>query len=440
MTPEELKALQDSIAEKMKAAVSKEDLEAVKTEVLKMNASIEKMGTFATDEAVKAAVKDIEEKLKAQWEEVVKMNQKPVDVQPANFREAIKAAIISSGAVESYNDEFGQTRYKFKDSGNQKFEFAVKAAVDMNTVNAVRPGGSPGVSIGALTDYGMQAQKLPNTLDQHFIGAGFATQNTTEKYFGVLIESTETDGSGVKAETAVAGDSSYLWETKEFKVFDFAVKFRVHQNTLDDMENVLSRIEELGYDRLMSKIDGFVLGASGDNSATPAGLLTSGYFTAYNTALRAGEVQAANIVNVIKNAALQATLSDEYVDTVVLNPEEAAEIEDLKDGENNTINLAGVRLDATGRLAYIYGLRVHITKKMTANTAVLLNSSESLQFGIRKGMGVRMGYDKTEDFSKGIVTTQLETRLAIGLGKPKSIIYISSISAAATALAPVVTP
>jgi hypothetical protein len=49
-------------------------------------------------------------------------------------------------------------------------------------------------------------------------------------------------------------------------------------------------------------------------------------------------------------------------------------------------------------------------------------------------MGVRMGYDQTTDFSKKIVTIQIEARLAIGLGHAETIIYCSDIVAAATAL------
>ena len=67
---------------------------------------------------------------------------------------------------------------------------------------------------------------------------------------------------------------------------------------------------------------------------------------------------------------------------------------------------------------------------MTANTCIVCNR-ESVQFGVRQGFGVRMGYDQTTDFSKNIVTIQLEGRMAIGLGKAASIIYISDIASAA---------
>ena len=60
--------------------------------------------------------------------------------------------------------------------------------------------------------------------------------------------------------------------------------------------------------------------------------------------------------------------------------------------------------------------------------------SESLQFGDRQLTKLRMGYDQTTDFSKNIVTLQLDARAAIGIGNPASIIYCSDVDAAITAL------
>lgn len=400
-----------------------------------MNAKIKELqdGIVSTEDLQKA-IKDFNDKLVKQWEDVQKLTTKSEkSAVKKSFREAVAETIRNSENVEKYLDGAGNERYRIKGLTSPKSEIEFKVAVDMNTASAVRPGASPGVSIGALTDYGMPVQAIPVTMDTHFIGA-FASQSTTEKYFGVIVEGTETDGADVKAETAAAGDSSYLFSSKEFKVFDFAVKFRVHQNTLDDMDNVLNRIQTIGVDRLLSKIDYYVLGSAGDNSATPYGLLNAGYFTAYDTTLRQGEVVTANIVNVIKNAVLQARKLNRAVDTVILNSSDAAEIEDLKDANSNTVALAGIRLDATGKLAYMYGLRVLINDKMTTNKFVVCNYAESIQFGIREDMGVRMGYDQTTDFSKKIVTIQLECRLAIGIGHAETIIYCSDIAAAATAL------
>ena len=428
---EQIKALQAAFEEKLKQAATKEEIAAVSKDMADKLASI-KVGV--TEEQLKAAQDDFNEKLKAQWAEVEKQLKGKDEVKQPTVVEAIKQALIDGGFTEQVQEGDQMiTRVKWDNGDKSNIAFKVKLAFDMNTANALS-----GVSTGYLTNYGMQPQQLPLSLNVHFMDAfGGQTLGVKEKYFGVVIEGTETDGADKKAETAVAGDSSYLWLTKEYKVFDFAVKFRVHQNTLDDIENVASRIATIGMDRLKSKIDYYALGSAGDNSATPYGMLNAGYFTAYDTTLRAGEVKSANIVNVIKNAVLQAQIADRMVDTVILNGADIAEIEDLKDANDNSVRLAGIVVDATGKLAYIYGLRVIRNNKMTANTAIVCNY-ESLQFGMRKGFGVRMGYDQTTDFSKNIVTIQVESRLAIGLGAAESIIYISDIASAASDLTVVV--
>ena len=418
--------------DKIKGAVTKEDIEKLKSEFA---TQVNALKNVPTNDELKTAVDDLNTKLQAQWEEVVKLNNnKPANERPKSLGESLKEAIIASGAVEKYTDATGAERYKFKNFDSKKATFEIKAAIDMNTALAVRPGATPGVSQGYLTDWGMIPQEFALTTNQHLLTAGFPVEGTTEKYYGVIIETDEVDGANVKVETGAAGDSSWMWDTDDFKVFDFAVKFRIHQNTLDDIDNVMNRAQSIGIDRLLSKIDYFALGSAGDNSATPYGILNAGKFTAYDTTLRAHEVQGANIVNVIKNGVLQANKANQVVNTILLNSSDIAEIEDLKDLNNNTVNLAGVRLDATGKLAYVYGLRVIRNDNLTANSFILLDINESFQFGKRKELAFKMGYDKDSDFSKGIVTGQLETRLAIGLGNPARIIYCSDIAAAQTEL------
>jgi len=380
-------------------------------------------------EKLKEMKADYEEKLKAQWEAVELKLKSEATEKPMTLRDSFKAAIMASDKVEEYTDQDGNKRFRIKGADDKQFDFQIKA-VDMNTANAVRPGSTPGVNIGYLTDYGMQNQELANSMNQHFLTAGFSAESIADKYYGVLVETTETNGAGIKGETASAGDSSYLWKTIEYKVFDFSVKFRVHQNTLDDIENVLNRVTTIGVDRLLTVIDASTLGAAGDNTATPYGLLTATFFTAYDTTLRVGEVDYANIVNVIKNAKLQARKANEMVDCVILNSSDIAEIEDLKDKQANTVSLAGVKIDDSGKLAYIYGLKVIENDNLDANKFVVCKLGESVQYGMRSIVGMRMGYDLTTDFSKRIVTIQLDSRLAIGLGKPEAIIYCSDIDAA----------
>lgn len=416
---EQLKALQEAIEAKLKLAASKDELTTIKSEIAEQ---IKAIKVSVTDEQLKAAQDDFNEKLKAQWVEVEAKLKAQEDSKPQTWMEKLKAAFVEAKAVDGENLKELRPDEKVR----------VKVAVDMNTTNT-----TTNVDTGYQTNYGMMAQELVMSTDVEMLDVfGHMPLAQIERYMAKVVEYTETDGTGLKAETAAAGDSSFLIKSEDFKVFDYGVKFRVHRNMLKTWAGLQNRIQTIGIDRLRSKISQFVIDASaaGDGTSTPYGLLSTGKYTAYDVALRAGEVKSANIVDVIKNAVLQGELAGMTINAVILNPVDVANLESLKDNDNNSVRYAGLSVDATGKLAYIYGLRVIKSKKVTANTAIFINNVKAAEFGDKFNLEVMMGYDKTEDFSKGIVTIQLETELAFGLGDPLAIIYCSDIAAAANVL------
>jgi hypothetical protein len=424
---EELKALQTTVEEKLKKAVSKDELESLKAE-FKTNMESLKLGV--SDDELKAAKNEFDEKLKAQWSEVEKKigegkkNDEPVD--------HLKAAFIDAGVMEGE-----EVKFDIKDTANK---VRIKA-VDMNTTNTIAS-----VATGMQTNYGMMTQKLESSSEVNLLDVlPSMPLAPIERYMAKVVEYSETDGTGQKAETTAAGDSSFLVKTEDFKIFQFGVKFRVHRNMLRQWVGLQQRIMTVGMERLRNKIATFLIdkAAAGDGTTIPYGLLSTGKYTAYDLTLRASEVAAANIIDVIKNAVLQSQLmgttnemGNKVVDTVLLNPVDVANIESLKDLQNNSVKLAGLVVDASGKLAYIYGLRVIAKKYVTANTAIFINTgmTPSVEIGTKQNLEVIIGYDKTEDLSKGIVTIQLESEYAFGLGDPETVIYCSDITAAATAL------
>jgi hypothetical protein len=424
---EELKALQATIEEKLKKAVSKDELETLKAE---FKTNIESLKLGVSDDELKAAKNEFDEKLKAQWSEVEKKigegkkNDEPVD--------HLKAAFIDAGVMEGE-----EVKFDIKDTANK---VRIKA-VDMNTTNTIAS-----VATGMQTNYGMMTQKLESSSEVNLLDVlPSMPLAPIERYMAKVVEYSETDGTGQKAETTAAGDSSFLVKTEDFKIFQFGVKFRVHRNMLRQWVGLQQRIMTVGMERLRNKIATFLIDktAAGDGATIPYGLLSTGKYTAYDLTLRALEVPAANIVDVIKNAVLQSQLmgttnemGNKVIDTVLLNPVDVANIESLKDLQNNSVKLAGLVVDASGKLAYIYGLRVIAKKYVTANTAIFINTgmTPSVEIGTKQNLEVIIGYDKTEDLSKGIVTIQLESEYAFGLGDPETVIYCSDITAAATAL------
>jgi hypothetical protein len=433
---EELKNLQTAVEEKLKKAATKEDIEKVKSEI---SEQINGIAVGASKEELETIKSEFDAKLKAQWAETeAKLAEGVKSEKPLTFGEQLKSEFEKAGFIENEGVKF--------DINDTASKIRVKAAFDMNTA-----GTTASVATGYQTNYGMMVQKLQSSSEVNILDVlPSMPLAPIERYMAKVVEYDETDGSAQKAETTAAGDSSFKLKTEDFKIFQFGVKFRVHRNMLRQWSGLQQRIQSIGMERLKNKIALFLLdkAAAGDGSTIPFGILSTGKYTAYDTALRAQEVKGATIVDVVKNAVLQSQLlgtenemGNKTIDTVLLNPVDIANIESLKDQNDNSIRLAGLVVDASGKLSYIYGLRVIAKKYVTANTAVFMNTTTSpaVEIGTKQNMELIIGYDKSEDLSKGIVTIQLESEYAFGLGDPESTIYCSSISDAATALTSLIT-
>lgn len=433
---EELKNLQTAVEEKLKKAATKEDVEKVKAEI---SEQIKGIAVGASKEELETIKSEFDAKLKAQWDETeAKLAEGIKSEKPLTFGEQLKSEFEKAGFIENEEVKF--------DINDTASKIRVKAAFDMNTGGTIAS-----VATGYQTNYGMMVQKLQSSSEVNLLDVLPAMPLAPiERYMAKVVEYDETDGSAQKAETTAAGDSSFKLKTEDFKIFQFGVKFRVHRNMLRQWSGLQQRIQSIGMERLKNKIALFLLdkAAAGDGTTIPLGILSTGKYTAYDTALRAQEVKGATIVDVVKNAVLQSQLlgtenemGNKTIDTVLLNPVDIANIESLKDQNDNSIRLAGLVVDASGKLSYIYGLRVIAKKYITANTAVFMNTTTSpaVEIGTKQNMELIIGYDKSEDLSKGIVTIQLESEYAFGLGDPESTIYCSSISDAATALTSLIT-
>lgn len=433
---EELKNLQTAVEEKLKKAATKEDVEKVKAEI---SEQIKGIAVGASKEELETIKSEFDAKLKAQWDETeIKLSKGVKSEKQLTFGEQLKSEFEKAGFIENEGVKF--------DINDTASKIRVKAAFDMNTGGTIAS-----VATGYQTNYGMMVQKLQSSSEVNILDVlPSMPLAPIERYMAKVVEYDETDGSGQKAETTAAGDSSFKLKTEDFKIFQFGVKFRVHRNMLRQWSGLQQRIQSIGMERLKNKIALFLLdkAAAGDGTTIPFGILSTGKYTAYDTALRAQEVKGATIVDVVKNAVLQSQLlgtenemGNKTIDTVLLNPVDIANIESLKDQNDNSIRLAGLVVDASGKLSYIYGLRVIAKKYVTANTAVFMNTTTSpaVEIGTKQNMELIIGYDKSEDLSKGIVTIQLESEYAFGLGDPESTIYCSSISDAATALTSLIT-
>jgi hypothetical protein len=420
---DEFKALATKAAE---GSIKKEDLDKSLNELekkisesLKDNESIKALADEL--KAITDELKQANLEIKNLKDKGSKNNEKTLKGVGTLLRESLEEKEL----LEEVEDpKTGRKSYMIKgyDRSDMRVSLSNKAAIDMTTGNTLNPGGTPGVSIGYLTDYKMRDVQINLSMDDHVV-AFIPTDPVSDKYMGVLVEYDYTDGTGTKAEGSASSKSSLKFKTEEFKVFPIATHFRVSKEQLADMDRLESKLNRIAPDRIMSQFDEKVLSATGDNSSDIKGMYVSGNFTAFTAASFESSVEEANVVDLVRKMKLQASLADQDVNAVVLHPSRIDEIESLKDADKNYLQARGIIYDNDGRLVRIHQLAVIRNKKQGVDRVTVM-WNEAAEIGMREDINFEIGLNG-DDLTEGMRTIVFEMRAAFGVGKPAAIIVSS---------------
>lgn len=450
MTEAEIKALAEKVSkeatEKMEAlkAEFKTLVDAATTDSYKKDELDKKFADFAEKanaipEELKGITakefKEIADACRKQGEEIAAMKERGAnapDQKAMGLGDFVKKALIEKGMTVKNEDASKENGSEvlmikgLKDAQKGKFlgSMDFKVAIDMTTPLAMVPGTN--VNIGYLTTYGMKLVQLNISQDTRAMDV-FPVIPITGKYFGVLVEYTETDGTATTAEDTAAGKSSFLFKTVEYKVFKINTYYHVSEEMLEDVDQLTAKINRVGRDRILSKIDTKIFATTGDNSTDIRGLYaTAGTtHTAFVAGTYAASVKEANYISLIEKMMLQANATDDEVNAVVMNPNQISAIENLKDADGNSLLDRSVVFDQLGRLVSIKGLMVVKNKKQTTNTCAVF-WSEAAEIGLRRDMNMIIGLD-SDDLTTGMRTIVISARVAFGTGKPSAVIYSSDM-------------
>ncbi len=338
-------------------------------------------------------------------------------------------ALKGAGHIEEYvvDATRGKKAKMMKGYDNNSTKISLKAAIDMTTALTLTPGQDPGVNIGFLTDYKMRDVLIDLTKDTHAIQF-LPTDPIVDKYMGVLVEYTYFDGSALKAADGTAsGKSSLKFKTLEFKVFTIATHFRVSKENLADIDRLVSKLNRIAPDKILTTLDTRIFSATGDNSTDIKGMYVAGNYTAFVAATFENTVEAANIVDLIRKMRLQAYNADQDVNAVVLHPTQIDEIEGLKDLDENYLQARGIVYDTMGNLVRVHGLAV-IKNKIPTTSKVTVMWNEAAEIGIREDINFEIGLDGS-DLTEGMRTIVFEMRAAFGVGKPAGIVVSTNPTA-----------
>ena len=382
---------------------------------------------------LKTSIDEFNDTLKVQGEEMRKSKEDglPGKSVVKGIGDLLLEQLKAGDHLEEYSisadlDKKG-LRIKGWDSMTSSSSIVMKAAIDMTTALALRPGADPGTSIGYLTDYSKTRDILIDlTRDIHLVRV-LPTDPIVDKYMGVLIETEYFDGSAIRIEGAAAAASSIKFITKEFKVFDISTLFRVSRENLADIDRLVYKLNRIAPDRILSTLDGRILSATGDNSTDIEGMFVAGNFTDFSAATVDPKVPGANVGDAVRKMKLQANLADKDVNIVILHPSRVDELEVLKDADKNYLKSRGLVFDDNGILIRLHGLSVVVNKKIGVNgVAVMWN--EAAEIGIREDISFEVGLNGN-DLEEGMRTIVFHLRVAFGVGKAGSIIYSDDIDA-----------
>lgn len=239
--------------------------------------------------------------------------------------------------------------------------------------------------------------------------AGGKMSGTSLEY---VQESGFTNNAAVVAEGESKPESAITFEDKDAKAVVIAHWLKVTTQMLSDAPALESYINNRLRHGLDIKLENQILKGDG-TSGNMAGLLTQA--TTY--APPAGAT-GANMFDVLRFAMLQVVLADDYANGHVLNPIDWAIMETTKD-ENGRYLIGDPQSKAVPTL---WGLPVVQTQAMDAGSFLTGAFNTAAQYFERWGAAVQIGL-QNDDFTKNKRTILAETRGALAVYRPESLIY-----------------
>jgi len=365
----------------------------------------------------------------AEMKALKEIGKAPSD-QPKTFKGALRAAIMeqSDKVLKEIDDNDGK-RLSFKDyldNHDKTPKFVMKVA-DMLESNIVQSE----VSLVRMTELDPNRVGIPLTIYPHVLD-WMPKKGIKKANMSVLVVYDYEDGAATKTEGSASTQSDFLLKTVEFKAFYIATFFTLSDETLDDLDEVMDEINITAPSKILDKVDGYVLGTSGDDSTAIAGLYTANKHTDFATLTYTATVNDANIIDLIAKAKLQCSGSKYLADAVIMHPTDIDNMGALKDANDNSILDRRVKWDNLGNPSMVSGMKIIASTSQTVDTLGVV-ASKQLIIGMRKEMTLEIGHNAT-DLTEGQKTVVIKIRLAFGVRDKAAIIYSDGIAADVAAI------
>jgi len=371
LTPEAaIEKINGLVAEKMANMPTKEDLEAVKTELNAIK-SLE----LKSDELMKTIAK-LEGRIEAQSE---KGHKEPEVKEPKGLAGKLSKAYADN--IKTIKDSVAK---------GQNFTLEVKAPAEM-TINDDYSGTY------ALTTLEPEVDRIKRPIRRMMEISNVGT--TTSKYV-VYIQQTQQASSAWTTEAELKQDGEIKWEEVSSEVKKVAGFVKVSKEMLEDLAFVRSEINTVLMEQIEQAIDYSMINGAGGNDLN--GVI--GNVPGFAAGGFAGTIIGANIIDVIQVCKAQIQAANFQPTHVVMNPEDKAKFELTK--------------TSTGEYTYpmfftgaenVAGLIVVASNNITAGT-ILVGDFSKLIVKVREAVNLTVGYEN-DDFTRNMVTIIAEARL-----------------------------
>tara|TARA_R110000868_G_scaffold35798_1_gene127849 strand:- start:17227 stop:18483 length:1257 start_codon:yes stop_codon:yes gene_type:complete len=408
--------------DKVKAEVSAKITEMLDTNAAKHAADLnEKMKSAVTKEeieAVKTAIEQLSLDMKANAEQAHKKDGTSAKEQVVSFL----------GKEKTNLENLAKNK-----SGSVAFDLNLKSASTFTTAN-IDAVGTNGISI-LLSDIepGITATPSARPSVMSYLNRGTMTGS-----YVVYAEMKNNDGgAGNTAEGSAktAMDFDIVEAKSDAKKITSYIK--TSKEALSDIQALSAEINGELLVLIMNKIEDDILEGGGTNALQ--GLNdTTNVSTAYSAGNFANTIANANIYDVVNTAASQIMTAEVVSgrpagfmpNIVILNPEDVVKLKLTKDANDNY--LFPVSLPGTPSIS---GLTVISSPWLTVDKFIVADSSK-IMFRVREDVNISIGYEN-DDFTKNLVTILAEARVAMYVKSnyKKAVVY-GDITTAIVALDP----
>lgn len=242
--------------------------------------------------------------------------------------------------------------------------------------------------------------------------------STSSNSIRSIVETGFANNAAVVAEGALKPKSELTFGEEIVPVEKIAHRFRVSMEVLDDAPMMRSYIDGRGRYGLLLKEEDYLL-----NGSTAAdGLLDVA--TAYDATTATGYTPA-TLVDDIRIAKLQVRKALYPASGVVMNPEDWAKIELLKETDSGAYLFSSV---TSGAIKTLWGMPVVESDSMPEGSFLVGAFSLGAQIWDRMGMTVRASTEDGDNFSENMVTILFEKRLALEVNRPEAFVYEDGVA------------